>query len=51
MYTEIHFDSILSITHMKEMPNMHTHLREKGRTVQEGRIKNGVNMKHMIIFE
>ena len=65
-HTEINFDTIISITYVKEMPNQHTHtthisvsfwvvkfcsLRGKGRRGWEGRVKNGVRMKHMITLE
>ena len=61
--TEINFNSILSITYVEEMPNLHTLisvsfgvvkfciLREEGRRGQEGKVKNGIKMKHMITLE
>ena len=50
--------------YVKEMPNLHTHtlisvpfevvkfssLREEGRSGWEGRVKNGVRMKHVITY-
>ena len=52
---------MLSITYVKDTPNLHTHthlgsfgvvqlfsLREEGRRGREGWLKNGVRMKHMI---
>ena len=57
------FDSISSITYVKEMPNLHTHslvihlgvvkfcgLRGEDKRGWEGRIKNGVRRKLMITF-
>ena len=61
--TEINFESIPSITYVKEIPNMHTlisdpfgavkfcSLRGEGRRGWEGRVKKGVRMKHMITLE
>ena len=59
-HTEINFKSILFITHVKEMPNLHTpthtyywfilgckvlySLRGEGRRGWEGRLTNGVRM-------
>ena len=51
--------------YVKEMPNLHTHtlisvpfevvkfssLREEGWSGWEGRVKNGVRMKHVITLE
>ena len=67
-HTKIYFDSIPSITYVKEMPNLHTHtkhtdfsdpngvvkfcsLRGEVRRGWEGRVKNGVRMKHMITLD
>ena len=52
-----------TFTYLKEMPNLHTlisdssgvvkfcSLRGEGRRGWEGRVKDGVRMKHMIILE
>ena len=59
---KINFESILSITNVKEMPNLHTHathahsvkfcsLRGEGRRGWEGIFMNGVRMKHTITLE
>ena len=58
--TEINFESIPSITYVKEMTNLHTHLfdpfrvvkfcslRREGRRGWKDRVKNGVRLNHMI---
>ena len=64
-HAEINFDTILSITYVKEMPNLHIHtlisvsfgvvkfcsLRGEGRRSWKGRVKNEERMKHMITLK
>ena len=63
-HTKINFESILPITYVKEMSNLHTHtqhtligvvkfcsLRVEGRMDWEVRFKNGVRMKHMCTLD
>ena len=61
-FIEINFESILSITYVKEMPNLHTNTTPLSgsfgvvmlcslRGGWEGGFKNGVRMKNMITLE
>ena len=61
-HAEINFDSILSITYVKEMQNLQihtqlTHISDSFGVVKfcslrgEGRVEGGVRMKHMITLE
>ena len=61
--TEINFESIHSITYVRDAKSAHTlisdlfgvvkfcSLIEEGRRGWEGRVKNGVRMKHRITLE